>query len=522
MGRVATAQFGVINELAGPDFPSPKPNNFIDQYVLAKLRQMNVRPAELSSDDEFVRRVYLDTSGQLPTPEEVESFVNDASADKRAQLIDRLLERPGYASLWTVKFEDWFRNCQLNSQGRSMGVFKDWVREWIRQDRPYDEFVRAALTSSGDTMLHPEANFWHPATDFMQAEFSVKKITPTVTRLFLGVRMECAECHNHPLENFTQDDFYQFAAFFARLRVKRGYGEYRRTWYLDEEGEVEHPVTKKTVSPKFLGGGEPEIAAEVDRRAVLADWITSPDNPYFARATVNRIWHQYFGKGIVDPFDDFRSTNRPTNPELLNRLAEFFVDSGYRFKPLHRLILNSRIYQLSSRVSQPHPLEQVLFARYVPRKQSAEVLLDSISQVTGVPHEFSRYPEGTLAKDIYVPDTPDYFLTTCGLTRRDVIQERAQSPTLAQALHMMNGDAVRAKIESKNNVLGELLAQGLSDDEILANLYLRAYARPPGEAEQQQMRRFIASELQSGRSRRRVFENVLWAVLNSKEFQLNH
>lgn len=522
MGKVATSQIGVIDEPWNAANEIHEPSNFIDRAVFAKLRRMNVRPADLSSDREFVRRVYLDTVGLLPTPPELRGFLDDPRADKRSRLIDRLLERSEYASHWTVKFEDWFRNSQLHMQGRSMGVFKDWVREWLEADLPYDDFVRTLLTSTGDTMLNPGANFWHPATDFMLKEFSVTKMTPTVSRLFLGVRMECAECHNHPLENFTQDDFYGLAAFFARMRVKHGYGEYRRTWYLDEEGEVEHPITKEQVAPKFLAGPEPTIPPHADRRALLADWIISPDNPYFARATVNRIWHQYFGTGIVEPYDDFRSTNRPTNPELLDRLAEFFIRNGFRLKPLHRLILNSGTYQLSSVSDHPGPLDRSLFARYMPRKLQAEVLLDALGQVTGIRHSFEGYPPGTLAKDIYVPDGPDYFLVTFGLPRRDILKDRVKVPTLSQALHLMNGPAVRDKIEARGNILGKLLEQGLSDEQVTETIYERAYARPARPTERDRIAAFIAAERSAGRGRRRALENVLWAVLNSKEFQLNH
>ena len=522
MGRVATSQIGVLDSVAGPDYPAYEAGNFIDEAVFAKLRQMNVRPAAPASDREFVRRVYLDAIGLLPTPQQVRSFLQDSGSDKRSRLIDSLLERPEHASHWTVRFEDWFRNCQLHSQGRSMGVFKDWVRDWLAADRPYDEFVRQLLTSTGDTMLNPGANFWHPATDFMLKEFSVAKATPTVSRLFLGVRMECAECHNHPLENYTQDDFYGLAAFFARLRVKHGYGEYRRTWYLDEEGEVEHPATKRPVPPKFLGGEVPDIPRGADRRGVLADWIVSPENPYFARATVNRVWHQYFGTGIVEPYDDFRSTNRPSNPELLDRLAEFFVRNDYRLKPLHRVILKSRTYQLSSQAGDPSPLRGTLFAGYQPRRLSAEVLLDVLGQVTGIPHPFDGYPAGTSAKDIYVPDGPDYFLVTFGLPRRDILKDRAQEPTLSQALHLMNGASVRDKVEARGNILGELLGRHSADEEVVDALYERAYARLPNPAERDRIAQFMDREEAAGRSRRRAFENVLWAVLNSEEFQLNH
>lgn len=525
MGQVAAAQFGVIAEAASDTEDLPPQANFIDQYVFAKLRKMNIRPYPLSSDREFVRRVYLDSIGTLPTPAEVNAFVSNQKTDKRALLIDELLNRDEYASFWAVKFEDWFRNCQLNSQGRSMGSFKEWIRDWIAADTPYDKVVREVLVSQGDTTQNPAANFWHPATDFMLKKFDVNKITPTVSRLFLGVRIECAECHNHPLENFTQDDFYGLAAFFAKLRVKHGNAEYRRTWYLDDEGEVLHPVTKKAVAPKPLGGDAPASTSDDDRRVELARWILDPQNPSFARATVNRIWHEYFDAGVVEPFDDFRSTNPPTNRELLDALARSFAENGFRFKSLHRIILNSRTYQLSSVDSDPsrNPggLERLLFARYTPRKLSAEVLLDAISQVTNVPHPFPNYPKGTRALDVYAPDSPDYFLVAFGFPRRDVLADRTKSPTLSQALHLMNGDSIMTKVESPGNVLANLLSNNDSTT-IITLLYERAYSRQPTSTEIARLQQYLDAESNSGRSRRQAFEGVLWSILNSKEFQLNH
>lgn len=526
MGQVAAAQFGVISATPEADYPLIEGNNFIDAHVFAKLRKMNIAPYPLTSDREFVRRVYLDAIGALPTAAEARAFVDDTRPGKRAHLIDSLLDRDEYASFWTVKFEDWFRNCQLNSQGRSMGKFKEWLRERISADRPYDQLVRELLTSQGDTFQNPATNFWHPAADFMLKKFDVNKVTPTVSRLFLGVRIECAECHNHPLENFTQDDFYGLSAFFAKMRVKHGYGEYRRTWYLDEEDEVLHPVTKKPVRPKLLGADSPEIAPEEDRRKVLADWITSPSNPYFARATVNRIWSEYFDAGIVEPFDDFRSTNPPTNRELLDALAQYFAANGFRLKPLHRAILNARAYQLSSSDSdgsrEPGRLERLLFARYAPRKLPAEVLLDAVSQVTAIPHRFRNYPKGVRAVDVEVPDTPDYFLVAFGLPRRDVLTDRSKSPTLSQALHLMNGETVMQKVQSAGNMLSEWLAEAAADDDIISRLYERGYARQPSGSERENLLKYLVSEQESGRDRRRAFEGILWAILNSKEFQLNH
>ncbi len=525
MGGVAASQIGVIGRTAAAKFPDFPPNNFIDELVYAKQKKLNVPPSGLCTDSEFIRRVYLDTIGLAPTAEEAERFVASTKPDKRAALIDSLLQRVEYATFWTVKFEDWFRNNQLNSQGRSMGKFKEWVLDKLAEDRQYDQTVRELITSEGDTFQEPATNFWNPATDFMLKKFDVKKATPTVSRLFLGIRMECAECHNHPLENFTQDDFYGLSAFFARLQVKHGTAEYRRTWYVGEEGEVEHPVTKKPVSAKFLGGETPTFGPHEDRRVTLANWVTSPKNPYFARATVNRIWHEYFQTGLVEPFDDFRSTNPPTNRELLDRLATYFVDSGFRLKALHRLILNSRTYQLSSRPSggAANPaMERLLFARYETRKLPAEVLLDTISQVTGVAHPFTNYPAGTRAMDLYIPDSPDYFLVTFGFPRRDIICERSKTPTLGQALHMINGDTILKKVEATDNVLDGWLKDDWPEERIVDMIYQRAYARHPSDKERAAATEFIQSEVAAGRSRRRALGGVLWTVLNSKEFQVNH
>jgi hypothetical protein len=525
MGKTATAQYIVIP--ARPDWRSASPvlasNNFIDTLVFGKLRKVNAIPYPLTTDRAFVRRVHLDVIGQLPTTEETRRFLDDSRPDKRARLIDELLERPEYASHWMVKFEDWFRNHQFNSQGRTNASFKRWIRDTVEQDRPYNETVRELLTSLGDTTVRPAGNFWHPAIDFMLKTFDVNKITPTVTRLFLGVRIECAECHNHPLENLTQDDFYGMAAFFARLKVKHGYAQYRRIWYNEREGEVIHPVSKKPVAPKFLGGPEAVIPTGTDRRTVLASLITA--HPQFAQATVNRIWTEYFGTGIVEPHDDFRSTNRPSNPALLEELARHFVAGGHRFKPLHRLILNSRVYQTASRAEdrpgQSSPLERRLYARYEPRRLSAEVLLDAIGQVTGVPHEFRPYPAGTSAKELVASNGPDYFLVTFGFPRRDVLADRVETPSLAQALHLMNSDTIRNKVEAKQNILTQLAGQGLDDRAIIENLWERGLARPPSANEWDSLLGYVSSERSGGRDRRRALEHVLWVLLNSKEFRIN-
>lgn len=523
MGKTAVAQFVVIGARAGADYPEAVSANFIDEHVYRSLRGVNIVPYPLASDRMFLRRVFLDTIGQLPSPAETRDFLSDPRPDKRARLIDSLLDRPGYARHWMVKFEDWFRNSQFNSQGRTNGSFKKWIHDMVEEDRPYDRTVTQLLTSQGDTTVRPAGNFWHPAMDFMIKTFDVNKITPTVSRLFLGMRIECAECHNHPLENLTQDDFYGMAAFFARLEVKHGYGQYRRIWYTKNDGEVRHPVTKKPVAPKFLFGETPLIADGEDRRAVLARWIIA--QPQFARATVNRVWAEYFRTGIVDPPDDFRSTNRPTNPELLDRLARYFAEGGYRFKPLHRLILNSRVYQSASRTAerpgQSGPLERALFSRYEPRQLSAETLLDIIGQVTGVAHDYRIYPEGTSATELIATNGPDYFLGTFGFPRRDILAPRTETPSLAQALHMMNSDTIRTKVEKPVNVISELMDAGLDDHALADALWDRALCRPLSAGEWRSIEAYIARERESGRGRRRILENILWVALNSKEFRMN-
>ncbi len=525
MGKAATAQFIVTADGDNRALRFPEPANFIDEHVFRTLRMVGLEPFPVSDDPTFLRRAHLDAAGVLPSPAEAEAFLADDGRERRSALIDSLLEREEHATHWLVKFEDWFRNSQYFSQGRTNGAFKRWLHDSIREDRPYDETVRAMLTAQGDTTVHPAGNFWHPAIDFMLKTFEVEKAVPTITRLFLGQRLECAQCHNHPLENLTQDDFYGLAAFLARTKVKHGYGQYRRVWYDDWRGEIHHPVTGRRVAPQFLGGERPVIPEGRTRRQILAHWITRTERMQFARATVNRVWHEYFGRGIVEPFDDFRSTNRATHPELLDALAEHFIDSGFRFKALHRLILNSKTYQLAAhapgRAGGEHPLEDALFARRAPRKLPAEVLLDAISQVTGVPEEFRNYPPGTSPKELIASLSPSYFLTTFGRPRRDIMEARSNAPSLSQALQLMNGDVLTKRIRGDGLVLDEWLAAGLTDEQIVDSIYARALSRRPDPRERSALQAYLRSEAAAGRSRRQGLANLLWAVLNTKEFQLS-
>ncbi|MBM3724849.1 MAG: DUF1553 domain-containing protein [Acidobacteria bacterium] len=521
MGKAATAQVAVLAAPAAAGYTQPPSANFIDDFVFAKLRRMNLQPAALSTDEQFLRRAAVDIVGRIPTPEERRAFL--AHRD-RARLIDEYLGHPDHIAYRTLRLEEWFRNTQLFSQGRPMGTFKYWLRDQVETRRPYDETVRDLITALGDTARNPPANFWFPATDFMLNKFDVRQMTPSITRLFLGIRMECAECHNHPLENFTQDDFYGLAAFLGKMRVKIGHGVYRRTWYIDEKAELEHPATHKPVAPRFPGGEQPAIARPAERQNVLARWITEPGNPYFARHTVNRIWRTYFGTGIVEPFDDMRSTNRPTNPALLDRLAAFLVENRFDLRALDRLILNSRTYQLAATpmAAQPEDLERLLFARWFPRRLPAEVLLDSIAQLTGVPTPFPDHAPGTTAKEFEIGDQPSYFLATFGFPRRTTLGERDESATLAQSLHLMNRATLRDKLENTAGVLSRRLDAGEPDEAIIASLYEHAYSRMPTAEETRLVTAHLADEKTAGRTRRRALENLLLVMINSKEFQLNH
>jgi hypothetical protein len=523
MGRVSAARIGVLAEPPLRDYPAAAPENFVDEAVFARLRRLNLIPSELSSDEEFLRRVYLDVVGLLPAPEERERFLGDPRRDRRRRLIDELLARPEFAAFWTTKFEDTFRNHQTPIQGRAQGEFRRYLRNFIHTDRPYDEVAREMLTSLGDQTLNPAACFWAPMTDLVADDLKVNLATTTVSRVFLGSRTECVECHNHPLENLTQNDFFDLSAFFGQLRVKHGYEAYRKVWYLDPERQVLHPQTKQPLRPAIPFERDFPVGPSGDRRIDLARWITRPDNPFFARAIVNRIWREYFNAGIVEPFDDFRTTNPPSNQELLDALAQHLVANGFRLKAVHRAILTSRTYQLSSR---PNPRNQLrgpqLFTHYNVRILAAEPLLDALSEVSGVAHRFEFYPKGTRAQDVIYPDYPGYFLDIFGFLQRLSLEERRKEPSLSQALHMMFGDTILGKVRSEDNRIRRLIQAGKSDDEIVGELFVRAYSRNPGAEEADLARRYVAGGLEAGIDRAKALDDVLWAVCNSKEFMVNH
>ena len=523
MGRVAVARAGVVDEPPMADYPPLSAHNFVDEAMIRQWKELNLVPSEICSDEEFLRRVYMDVIGLLPTVEESERFLADTRTDKRAALIDELLERDEYAIYWTTKLGDSFRVHQTNIPSRAQGLLKRFIRTFLREDRPYDEFVQEILTSTGDQARNPAAMFWAPMSNTVLDVTNVNQVTTTVSRLFLGIRMECVECHNHPLENLTQDDFFDLSAFFGQLRQKRGYETYRRVWWLDPKSHFVHPRTKKPVRPRVPFDPDFPVRASGDYRKDLAAWITSPENPYFARSIVNRIWREYFNLGIVEPYDDFRTTNPPSNEVLLDGLARHLIDNGFRLKAVHRAILNSATYQ---RTSSPNPQNKLddprLFTRYNIRILPAEAMLDALSQVTGVEHSFQVSPQGTRAQEVIYPDYAGYFLSIFGYPERLSLEERPKEPTLSQALHMRFGDTVMDKVQSDENVVAKLLESGKSDREIYDHIFMSAYSRQATDREWNLASNYVASMGSQGVERKQILDDLLWTVINSQEFLVNH
>ncbi len=518
LGKAVAARVAVIDRPPLKDFPAVAPNNFIDRLVFAKLKRVNIRPSELSSDREFVRRVYLDTVGLLPTLKESARFLDSADPRKRAKLIDELLERPEFAEVWATRFADLFRVGLFDQRAKGGRQMYSWLRKCILEDKPYSEMATELLTASGNLYFNAASNFYY-ITEFSEPH----NIATNVSQVFLGVRIECARCHNHPWEKWTQEDFWGFAAFFGRMGVKDTYSNDESEITLKPAGEVISPKTKKRVEPKYLDGAVETERPDEDIRAHLARWITSADNPWFSRALVNRVFKHYLGRGIVEPLDDFRVTNPPTNDALLDALAKDFSSHGFRLKHTARTILNSRTYQLSSLPNDTNRADLLNYSHYYVRRLLAEQLIDVMAQVTGIPEKFPGYMLGTRAMTI-PQGAPSYFLQTFGrMKAREVICERDNAPDVAQAMHLISGDTIQHQLTGKGGTLDRLLAdRSLSDAEIARRLFMATLVRPPSEREAAQILASIKAGPNDAAARRRGFEDVLWSIFNSKAFLFNH
>jgi len=495
-----------------PDLPE---NNYIDRLVNAKLKKLRITPSELCDDPTFIRRACIDITGALPKPEEVREFVENMSAGKRADLIDRLLERKEFADLWVMKFAELLqiRSNQNEFQYKPALLYYNWLQEKFAKNTPIDRIVKEILTAEG-------SNFKNPAASYFQIERDTLKTAENAAQVFMGMRIQCAQCHNHPFDRWTMNDYYSFAAFFPQVTRKQGDDPRETIIFAKASGEVQHPVTKKPMAPKFLGGDKPAIDAGEDRREVLANWLASTNNPFFAKNMANIVWAHFMGKGIIDPVDDVRISNPPINPELLDALGQKFMDYQYDFKKLVRDICNSRTYQLSTRANESNALDDRNFARASIRRMRAEVLLDCINQVTDSADKFQGLPRGARAVEIADGNVNNYFLTTFGRATRTTpcSCEVRVEPNLSQALHLLNSDSLQGKI-SGGGVVKKLAAKhGKEVEKAIEELYLRSFARPPTEKELAKLKPYF----DNGKSDEQVLTDVFWGLLNSKEFIFNH
>ena len=494
------------------EYPSEPEVNYVDALIASKLQKLRISPSDLCDDETFIRRAFLDVIGIPPTVEEYGQFMASAEADKRAKLIDELLGRKEFSELWVNK---WAEMLQVKSSNtisyKSMFLYYNWLVEKLGKNTPMDEMVQDLLGASGGT-------FKSPATNFYQSTNMTLEMTENVAQVFMGMRVQCAQCHNHPFDRWTQDDYYGFAAFFSQIGRKQGEDQREIIVFNSGGGEVNHPVGGRRMAPKFLGGDAPDVNGK-DRRVVLAKWLASPQNPWFATSFANRVWAHFFGIGIVEPVDDFRVSNPPTNPELLEALGKRFTDSKYDLKGLVRDICNSRAYQRSTKRNPSNETDERNFAHANLRRIKAESLLDSISAVTDTKDKFQGLPLGARATQIADGATSTYFLTTFGRATRETVCscEVKMEPTLSQALHLLNGGTVNSKIQ-QGGVIKKLLETRKFPEERIVQLYLRSLARMPTKEEIDK----LLPAFGEGSNPEQALGDLFWALLNSREFLFNH
>lgn len=515
---------------ARPEFvwSRPQPKNYIDRHIFAKLEQHRMNPSDLCADEAFVRRAYLDLLGMVPTGEEARSFVLESSSTKRRRLIDQLLERPEFADFWALKWMDLLRAEERILDRKGLELFHRWVRQSILERKPLDQFAREIIAARGSTYKNPPANFYRATrTAVERAEASAQ--------LFFGTRVQCAQCHNHPFDRWSQDDYYDWQRVFARVKYK--VLENRRTdendghefkgeqiIYLAPTAEVKNPRTGGNAKLRFLG--EQKECSTEDELTALAQWATDEANPFFAKVQVNRIWFHLMGRGIVEPIDDFRASNPPSHPELLEELARDFVNHGYDLRQLLRVIMNSRTYQLSTVPNDSNAADESNFARAYVRRLAAEQLLDSQAQVLDVRLKLTGYPPGTRAAQTAGALSErrrgegradaEQFLASFGKPARLLPSEceRSCEPTMGQAFQMMNGPVLNEMLREKGNVVDQMVSSADLVEHRVEKLFWSALSRAPSEVELQK----LSEHLGDGANQRAAFEDIVWSVVNAREF----
>jgi len=507
----------------------PPAKNFIDGFVFANLKQIGVPPSPVCDDATFLRRASLDIAGHLPTVEEATAFIADTAPDKRNRLIETLLASPDYADFFANKWAALLHNKRDAAADITADfAFHDWVRDCMQANTPYDQMARQLLAATGTIATNP-AVAWYKRVKEPQQQLE------DVAQLFLGVRMQCAQCHHHPFERWSQKDYYSLSAFFSQVGRKptATAGE---DVIFSKRGiaEAENKKTKLMVKPAALGGPTLDIPPDEDPRLRLADWMSEKTNPFFAKALVNRYWKHFFHRGLVEPEDDIRDTNPPTNPELLDALAKYFIDSGYDLKAMVRVITQSSAYQFGATPNQYNGVDWQNFSRYYPRRLNAEVLLDAIDQLTGAQTDFADLPRGTHA--IALPDNSynrtSGFLKVFGRPEGASVCEceRVQSASLAQSLHLMNAADMKAKITAANGRAELLSKETKPEPEKIRELYLAAFSREPRENELETTEAYLGrsqfdaqgAPLDAQKAKRQGYEDILWALINTKEFLYNH
>ncbi|MEP6672619.1 MAG: DUF1549 and DUF1553 domain-containing protein [Chthoniobacter sp.] len=526
-GRVAT--FRATAPLGATVENLPPSRNYIDDLVFAKLKAMGMPPSDPCDDATFIRRVSLDIAGRLPSLDESQRFLADADPAKRDKLIDALLASPEYADYFANKWSALLRNKRAKPADAPMNfAFFDWLRDSLRANRPYNVIARDLLTATGDVAENPPVAWYRQVKEPQQE-------VEDIAQLFLGMRMQCAQCHHHPFEKWSQNDYYSFSAFFTQVgRKPTTTKENEAIFHRRGVATAINKKTKLPVRPAALITGPLEIAADDDPRVALSNWMSDRANPFFARTLVNRYWKHFFNRGIVEPEDDMRETNPPSNPELLDALAQHFIDSGYDLKVLIRDMTHSQTYQLSAVPNHYNSADRQNFSRYYAKRLGAEVLYDSINEITRTPGTFPGMPAGTRA--ISLPDNSfnagSYFLTVFGRPESSSACEceRTQEASLAQALHLLNAKDIQDKLASDSGAAAKLMADPRSDEEKLRELYLAAYSRAP-EAHELELAKAYLDKPRKGtdgqpvdavKSKRMGYEDILWAILNTKEFLFNH
>jgi hypothetical protein len=507
-------------------------NNYIDDAILDHLRALHIPPSPPASDAEFIRRAYLDAAGILPSPSEVDKFLKDHSPEKRSRLIDELIKRPEFVDYWTYKWSDLLLVSSNHLSNDEMWSYYKWIRESVASDKPWNEFATQVITATGNTLNNGAANYWVIHRDPLD-------ISENMAQAFLGINISCAHCHNHPLAKWTQKDYYGMANLFARVRLKTfapsgfrpGVGALFNdvTVYSAPTGEFMDDRLMIPLPPKPLDASALSSEIPGDTRQYFAKWLTSPENPFFARNIVNRIWRNFMGRGLIEPVDDLRDTNPATNDELLNALVKDFIAHNYDVDYLIRTIMRSATYQASSKPLKENADDDKYGSHFVIRRLSAEVLLDAYSQVTQVPEKFEGYPAGM--RGMQLPDTAvkSYFLTAFGRPARQQTREseRTSVPTITQALHIINGDTLNDKLRAPGSSIDMLMRLGFPDEQIVDYLYLAALSRHPTDGERSALLQALASaekEKIAGEddARRAALIDMSWALLTGEEFMFNH